>query len=45
MEYLCRFSTKIKLFGMIKKNVGVVGNGKWAKIMVPKIIKCFIQSC
>ncbi len=39
MEYLCRFSTKIKLFGMIKKNIGVVGNGKWAKIMVPKIAK------
>ncbi len=24
---------------MIKKNVGIIGNGKWAKIMIPKIKK------
>ena len=39
MEYFCRFGTKIELSIMIKKNVGVVGNGKWAKIMLPKIAK------
>ena len=39
MEYFCWFGTKIKLSIMTKKNVGVVGNGKWAKIMLPKIAK------
>ena len=24
---------------MKKKNVGIIGNGKWAKIMIPKIKK------
>ena len=24
---------------MRKKNVGVIGNGKWAKILLPKIAK------
>ena len=24
---------------MIKKNVGIIGNGKWAKVIIPKIAK------
>ena len=24
---------------MIKKNIGIIGNGKWAKIIIPKISK------
>ena len=39
MEYLCWFSKKIKQDVMKKKNVGIIGNGKWAKIMIPKIKK------
>ena len=39
MEYVSWFSQKINLFDMIRKNVGVIGNGKWAKIMTPKIAK------
>ena len=39
MEYISGFSKKIRKNYMKKTNVGVIGNGKWAKVMLPKIAK------